>query len=185
MGKVILDLSMSLDGFIAAPNDGDGGLHNWYFSSDDPRNRAVVEETITSLGAIIMGRHSYDMGDQADGFVDNPYNAAHFVLTHQPPSKPAKGSTHFTFVTDGIESALEQAKAAAGDKDVAIGGGADISQQYLNARLIDEIQIHLVPVLIGAGKRLFDSLTLPPITLETTRIIDATGVTHLRFTVIK
>lgn len=185
MGKVILDLSMSLDGYIAAPNDGDGGLHNWYFGSDDPRNREIVEETIASLGALIMGRGSYDMGDQADGFVDNPYNAAHFVLTHQPPSKPAKGSTDFTFVTDGIESALTQAQTAAGTKDVVIGGGANIAQQYLNAGLVDEIQIHLVPVLLGAGKHLFDSMTLPPVTLEPTQVIAAAGVTHLKFTIKK
>lgn len=185
MGKVILDLSMSLDGFIAAPNDGDGGLHNWYFGSDDPRNREVVEQTINNLGALIMGRRSYNMGDQADGFADNPYKAAHFVLTHQPPTKPAKGSTNFIFVTHGIESALAQAKAAAGDKDVVIGGGANIAQQYLQAGLIDELYLHLVPMLLGAGTRLFDSMSTIPVPLESTGVIAATGVTHLRFTVVK
>jgi dihydrofolate reductase len=185
VGKVVLDLSISLDGFIAAPNDGDGGLHNWYFGNDNPQNQKVVQETINSLGALIMGRRSYNMGDQADGFADNPYKAAHFVLTHTPPTKPAKGSTNFTFVTDGIESALAQAKAAAGDKDVVIGGGADIAQQYLNAGLIDELYLHLVPVLLGDGKRLFAVNEKPPVTLERTQVIAAAGVTHLRFTVIR
>src|SRR5580765_8307850 len=98
MGKVILDLSISLDGFMAGPNDEDMTLHNWYFSSEDSRNKEIVDELVKSLGAIIMGRRSYDLGDKQDGFVDNPYGATNVVLSHSVPEKPAKGDTKFVFV---------------------------------------------------------------------------------------
>jgi dihydrofolate reductase len=181
MGKVILDMSMSLDGYIAGLNDEDGGLYNWYFSGGDDNNQKVIDELLNNLGAIVMGRQAYDVGDKVDGFVDNPYKVTNFVLTHTIPAKPAKGDTKFVFVTDGIESALAQAKAAAGDKDVAIGGGANSAQQYLKAGLIDEIQIHLVPVLLGEGKRLFEPTGIQPVELECTRVLVGAGVTHLRY----
>ncbi len=131
MGKVILDMSMSVDGFIAGPNDEDGGLHDYFFSPSGDTAQ-VVEEGIKTTGAIIMGRRSYDLGDQFDGFVSTPYKVPHFVLSHTVPEKPAKGETAFTFVTDGPESALTQAKAAAGDKNVVVGGGAHTAQQFIS-----------------------------------------------------
>jgi dihydrofolate reductase len=108
-----------------------------------------------------------------------------FVLTHHAREPLTKGETTFTFVTDGIESALEQARAAAGDKDVALGGGANVAQQYLKAGLLDELQIHLAPVLSGGGVRLFDALDSDQIELECTRVIDSPAVTHLRYRVVK
>jgi len=184
MGKVLLDMSMSLDGFISGPNGEDRGLHDYFFSPFGATAK-VIEEGFKTTGAIIMGRRAYDIGAAQDGFVDNPYQVPTFVLTHHVPEKAAKGAEVFIFVTDGIESALEQAKAAAGDKDVVVGGGANTAQQYLKAGLIDKIQIHLVSVLLGDGIRLFNQLGTYPIELESTGVIEGTGVTHLRFRVIK
>jgi dihydrofolate reductase len=188
MAKVVLDMSMSLDGFIAGPNDDDAGLHDWFFQdfgAQTGKSREVIDEGIKTTGAIVMGRRTYDQGDRQDGFVDTPYHVVHFVLSQEVPEKVAKGSTTFLFVTDGIENALTQAKAAAGDKDVVVGGGADIAQQYIKAGLLDEIQIHLVPVLLGEGRRLFDHLGTEHIELERTRVIESPGVTHLWFRVVK
>jgi len=132
-----------------------------------------------------MGRRSYDLGDQFDGFVSIPYKVPHFVLSHTVPEKPTKGETAFTFVTDGPESALTQAKAAAGDKNVVVGGGAHTAQQFISAESIDELQIHLVPVLLGEGLRLFDYIGGKPVKLEKTSVVDAPDVTHLTFRVVK
>jgi dihydrofolate reductase len=182
MGKVVLDMAMSLDGFVAAPNDEDGGLHNYFFSPSDVTAQ-VIQEGIDSTGAIIMGRRTYDLGDRFDGFVDTPYKVPHLVLTHSVPAKAAKGETTFIFITSGIENALEKARAAARDKDVVVGGGANIAQQYLRAGLLDEIQTHLIPILLGSGIRLFDHTA--PIELESKRVIESTGVTHLKFHVVR
>ncbi len=186
MGKVILDMSMSLDGYIGGVDGKDVGLYNWYFAPPeaDPggNNAFVIQETIDILGAIIMGRGAYGTGDEQDGFEDSPYNAENVVLTHNPPEKAAKG---FTFVSDGIKSALAKARAAAGERDIAIGGGANVAQQFLRAGLVDEIQIHLVPVLLGEGTRLFDPLEGLNVQLEITRVLEAAGVTHLRYRVVK
>jgi dihydrofolate reductase len=184
MGRVLLDMAMSLDGFIGTENNEDAGLHNWYFSEEENNNRMVVNELVTGLGAIIMGRRTYGTGNDQDGFEENPYTATNFVLTHHPPGKQPKGNTPFVFVTDGIESALKQAKAAAGERDVAIGGGANVAQQYLNAGLVDDVQIHLVHILLGKGLRLFE-VGAEPIRLEKTRVIEAPEVTHLYFRVVK
>jgi len=184
MGKVILDMSMSVDGFIAGPNDEDGGLHDYFFSPSGDTAQ-VVEEGIKMTGAIIMGRRSYDLGDQFDGFVSTPYKVPHFVLSHNVPENPAKGETAFIFVADGIESALTQAKAAAGDRNVVIGGGANTAQQFISAGSIDELQIHLVPVVLGEGLRLFDHISGKPVKLEKTSGVDAPDVTHLTFRVVK
>jgi len=184
MGKVILDMSMSVDGFIAGLNDEDGGLHDYFFSPSGDTAQ-VVEEGIKTTGAIIMGRRSYDLGDQFDGFVSTPYKVPHFVLSHHIPEKLAKGETAFTFVTDGPESALTQAKAAAGDKNVVVGGGAHTAQQFISTESIDELQIHLVPVLLGEGLRLFDYIGGKPVKLEKTSVVDAPDVTHLTFRVVK
>ena len=155
----------------------------------------VVEESLHSTGATVMGRRMFSGGQgaweddpNADGWWgdDPPFHHPVFVLTHHPREPVTKqGGTTFTFVTDGIESALEQARAAAGDKDVAVGGGANIAQQYLKAGLLDELQIHLVPVLLGGGVRLFDHLGTERDELQVTRVIESTAVTHLRYHIVK
>lgn len=184
MGNVVLDMAMSLDGFIAGPNDEYVGLHEWFFELGG-RNSEVVAESLETTGALIMGRRTYDVAAAQDAFVDNPYQVPHVVVTHTVAETTAKGSTKFIFVTDGIASALEQARAAAGDKHVVVGGGATIARQYLQAGLLDAIRIALVPVLVGAGIRLFDQIGLAHINLENTSVIEAPGVTHLRFRVVK
>lgn len=145
----------------------------------------VIDEQLNTIGAIIMGRRTYDIGDKVDGFIDNPFDVPHFVLTHHTPAELAKGATAFTFVTDGIDSALKQASSAAGDKYVCVLGGADIAQQYLKAGLLDELQIQIVPTLLGEGTRLFEHIGQESIELESTRVIDSGNVTHLRFRIIK
>jgi len=184
MGKVTLDMAMSLDGFISGPNNEDGGLHDYFFSPAGA-TAEVIEEGFKTTGAIVMGKRAYDVGAQQDGFVDNPYQVPTFVLTTDAPKEVAEGAEAFIFITDGIESALNQAKAAAGDRDVVIGGGANIAQQFLKAGLIDEIQIHLVPVLLGDGIRLFGPIGTEQIELESTRVIESAAVTHLKFRVVK
>lgn len=184
MTKVLLDMAMSLDGFIAGPNDEDRGLHDYFFSPSGP-TREVIEEGLRITRTIVMGRRTYDVGNAQDGFADNPYQVPTFVLTHHAPEKVARGAEAFVFVTDGIAGALEQAKAVTDNRDVVIGGGADIARQYLKAGLVDEIQIHLVSILLGEGIRLFDQICTEQIELEKIRIIDSVGVTHLRFRVKK
>jgi len=145
----------------------------------------VIGEGFKTTGAIVMGRRAYDVGAQQDGFADNPYQVPTFVLTTEVPKQVTKGAEAFVFVTDGIESALKQAKAAAGDREVVIGGGANTAQQFLKAGLVDEIYIHLVPVLFGAGLRLFEHLGPDKVELESTRVIAAIDANHLRFRVVK
>jgi dihydrofolate reductase len=188
MATVLLDMAMSLDGFIAGPNDEPKGLHDWFFPPSGTvtaSDAEVIDESIETTGAIVMGRRAYGLGDKMDGFLDSPYKVEHFVLTHDVPEQTAKGETTFTFVTEGIESALEGAKAAAGDRHVAVGGGASIAQQCVKAGLVDEIQIHLVPVLLGEGTRLFEHLGTERIELERTRVIESPFATHMRFRIIK
>lgn len=184
MGKVLLDMAMSLDGFVAGPGDADAGLHQWFFSPTD-EGQAIIDEINQSMGAIIIGKRTYTIGDEYDGFVDNPHKVEHFVLTHEVPPTLPKGDTKFTFVTDGVHNALQQARAAAGDRVIGIGGGASNAQQFLKAGLVDEIQIHLVPVLAGGGIRLFENLGAEAIALEQIRVIKSTDVTHLRYRVIR
>jgi dihydrofolate reductase len=203
MGKVVLDITTSLDGFVAGPNDGpelplgEGGerLHEWLFGlaswrephglegGETNESSEVVEEGVRSSGAIVLGKRMFD---NAAGWGENPpFHKPVFVLTHtarEPLTK--EGGTTFTFVTDGVEGAVEQAKAAAGDKDVGIAGGASTAQQCLQAGLLDELQIHVAPLLLGGGVRLFDDVG-GQIELETTRVIDAPGVTHLRYRVLR
>jgi dihydrofolate reductase len=181
MGKVILDMAMSLDGYICGPNDEDGGLHDWYFTPSDT-SRAIIDELVANVGAIVMGRRSYEMGDQFDGFVDNIYKVPHLILTHHPPQTKTKGETEFIFITDGIENLMKQAQAAAGEKNVIIGGGANTTYQFLEAGLIDELHIHLVPVVFGTGKALFPAGAA--IQLENIMALESAGVTHLRYRVI-
>jgi dihydrofolate reductase len=196
MGKVVTGLSMSLYGFIAGPNDSVERLHQWMYDLASWRERhgltggntdtdaEVLEESFKNTGAVVVGRRMFDL---ANGWGDNPpFHMPVFVITHDAKEKVVKeGGTTFTFVTGGIESALEQAKAAAGDKDVSVAGGANIIQQYLSAGLLDEIQIHLVPVLLGDGRRLFDHIGAEQIELEITRVIESPEVTHIKFRVVK
>jgi dihydrofolate reductase len=204
---------MSLDGFIAGPNQtleeplGAGGeqLHEWAVAARGWReahgmeggktdvDNEVMKEAIASVGATVMGRRMFSGGEgpwendpNADAWWgDNPpFHHPVFVLTHHAREPVQKdGGTTFTFVTDGIESALEQARAAAGDKDVAVAGGAAAVQQYLEAGLIDEMQLHVAPLLLGGGVRLFDGrLADAPRALESNRVIESpTGVAHLRY----
>jgi dihydrofolate reductase len=205
MGKVTFDMSMSLDGFIAGPDDnaeqglGKGGerLHEWGYDlasfkerhgrSGGERNRddEILKEAFANVGATLMGRRMFDLGEKPWGD-DPPFRVPVFVVTHHARDTLQKeGGTSFTFVTDGIESALEQARAAADDKDISVAGGANVIQQCLEAGLIDEFQIHVAPQLLGEGRRLFDDRGAEPIELENTRVIESPGVTHLRFRVVK
>lgn len=192
MGKVIFDMSMSLDGFVAAADRtaeepmGRGGerLHEWAFNNDD-RDREILAGGVAGIGAIICGRRTYDDSIPWWG-ADGPTGPARlplFVVTHDVPDNVPEGSV-YTFVTDGIESALAQARAAAGDKDVAISG-ASIGQQYIAAGLVDEIGVHLVPVLFGCGVRMFESLGGEHVHLETIEAVKTDAAIHLRFRVVR
>jgi dihydrofolate reductase len=192
MGKVTANMSMSLDGFITGPKVsvenpmGDSGerLHEWMFPPKG-NYEEIAADMFQNVGAVIMGRQMFNLGEGPWGR-NPPFHMPVFVLTHEPKEKVVKeGGTTFIFVTDGIESALRQAKAVAGDKDILVAGGADADQQYLKAGLLDEIHIHLIPILIGNGTRLFNDLSAGPIELETTRVIDSPGVTHLQFRIVK
>jgi dihydrofolate reductase len=203
MGKVSFDMSMSLDGFITGPSDsverplGEGGerLHQWVYGLASWRERhglaggatdmdaEVLDEAFKNVGAVVMGKRMFDHGEGPRGD-DPPFHAPVFVVSDEDRETLAKeGGTTFAFVTDGIESALQQAQAAAGGRDVSLAGGANVVQQCLTAGLVDEFQIHLVPVLLGGGVRLFDHVTADQI--ELTRVIDSPGVTHLKFQVVK
>ena len=142
----------------------------------------LLREEWATLGAMVVGRRTFDIADAWGG--NPPGGGPCFVVTHTIPHEWVKAGSPFTFVADGVESAIGQAKQAAGDKDVAIGS-ATIAQQCLAAGLLDEIRIDLVPVLLGDGVRLFDHLGAAPIALERTRVVEAPGVTHLRFRVVK
>jgi dihydrofolate reductase len=189
MTKVFVDITISLDGFICGPNADLDRLHDWLFGSHTDRDKAVMDEYVQSLGAVIMGRGTFDDGVEKqswEGWVDTPpFAVPVFVVSHSVPEKLSKGSKDFIFVTDGIETGLSQARAAAGDKDVNVMGGANIVQQYFRAGLVDEIQIHIVPVLLNGGTRLFDHLGSASIELQPTRVIESPHVTHLRYQVVK
>jgi len=191
MGKVIFDISMSLDGFITAANArpeaglGDGGerLHDWGFNSADPRDREVMEWYATT-GANIFGRTGYDHSIINWG-ADGPTSAARVptvIISHSVPQDIPQGSV-YSFV-DSVEAALETAKKLSGAKDIYITG-ADVAQQFLKRGLIDEISIHLVPVLFGSGTRLFEHLNSEHISLETIEVIQTAEAVHMRFRVIK
>lgn len=180
MTKVFLDMAVSLDGFISGPDGGDGGLHDWYFA-ETGKSETVLEELQNGIGAMILGKRAF--GDAEDGF-DTPYKIPHFVLTHHPRASVERDGAQFIFVTDGIQSALESARAAAEKKDVCVAGGADTAQQFLRAGLLDEIQLHVAPVLLGGGLRLLENLDAP-IKLERVRVLEAPLATHLRYRVLK
>jgi dihydrofolate reductase len=212
MPKLILDISMSLDGYVAGPNQtleeplGAGGerLHEWVFNTkawrephgmeggEENQDSEVIAEHVGSIGATIMGRRMFSGGEgpweddpNRDAWWgdDPPFRHPVFILTHHAREPVVKeGGTTFTFVTDGIESALEQARAAAGEKDVAVAGGARVAQQYLDAGLLDELQIHVAPVLLGGGVRLFENEHAE---IELVRVVESPAVTHLRYRVAK
>jgi dihydrofolate reductase len=193
MSKVIFDISMSLDGFITAANRtpeeplGDGGeeLHSWAFGGD-AINREYMESALASLGAIITGRVNYDDSVPFWGS-DGPTGPARrpvFVVTHKVPrTSPEDGV--YTFVTGGIAAALDQATTVAGKLDVTVMGGANIGQQYLAAGLVDEMSLHLVPVLFGAGTRMFDHLGEQHIKLEPISVLSTPTAIHARYRIVK
>jgi dihydrofolate reductase len=214
MTRLLYDVSMSLDGFSAGPNQssenpmGDGGeqLGEWRrelaaFREAFPfagleggvtnASTAVFEDDTS--GAMIIGRNMFGGGHGPWGnppwegwWGGNPFRVPVFVLTHHPrePLVP-QGDPPFTFVTDGIRAALEMAQDAAAGRDVLVGGSASVVQQYLGARLLDQIDMHLVPVFLGEGLRPFDDAALSGVTLEQGRVVEAPGVTHLRFRVVR
>lgn len=193
MTKVTFDISMSLDGFVTAANvrpeqpTGDGGevLVEWAFAGDE-RDREVLAGGASALGAVIAGRRTYDTSLPwwgANG-PTGPARVPVFVVTHDPPDDAPENGV-YTFVSGGIERTLEQARAAAGDATVCVMGGADTGRQYIAAGLVDEISIHLVPVLFGAGTRLFDDPGGEHVRLETAEVIETAKATHLRFRVVK
>src|SRR4051812_48601668 len=191
MSKVYAELSMSLDGFITGPNVrvgngmGDGGdrLHDWMFDAKTETDAAIVDEKVASTGAVVMGKRMFDVGFEPWGDPP-PFRMPVFVVTHEARGPlPMQGGTTYTFVTNGIEAALELARAAAGNKNVGIWGGANIIRQYLKAGLLDEMQIDLIPILLGNGIQLFEGLDPEGIKLRKTSAIDTPGATHFRYQV--
>jgi dihydrofolate reductase len=192
MSKVVFDASMSLDGFTTAakrrPEEpmGEGGLRlvDWALG-DDERSRAYLEGTVGDLGAVIAGRVTYDTSVPWWGpnGPSGPARRPVFVVTHQAPSESPEDGV-YTFVTDGIESALQQARAAAGDNTVTVMGGANLGRQYLAAGLVDEVSVHLVPVLFGSGVCLFEQLS-EHVQLELAEVVDTPAAVHLRYRVIR
>jgi dihydrofolate reductase len=211
MSKLRCHISISLDGYVAGPNQseenplGEGGesLHDWVVplavfreahgeqGGEVNASTPVFEEATKNIGAAVMGRNMFGPiggGPWGDGkwtgwWGDNPpYHYPVFVLTHYPRDPvEMEGGTTYHFVTDGIESALEQAKKAAGGKDVMLWGGGDVAGQYLAAGLLDELELHVVPVLLGGGSRLLDNLGGADVRLEQVRAVEAPGVTHLKY----
>jgi dihydrofolate reductase len=213
MSKVRVHISTSLDGYVAGPNQsqenplGEGGeeLHDWLTrlrawreaagmeGGEEDASSPVVEEEHANVGAEIMGRGKFGPAgrgpwgdDPWQGWWGDepPFHKPVFVLTHHKREPLTLSDTTFTFVTDGIEPALERAREAAGDKDVFIGGGADVINQYLAAGLVDELELHVVPRLLGGGARLFDGVG-PGIRLEEVRALGAHGVAHLKYRVVR
>lgn len=179
MAKVIFGMAVSLDGFI---NDTDGSVERLYPDFEAMRESESIQEAMRDTGAVVMGRHSYDMAN--GDFTNYEFQTPIFVVTHHPPEQVAKGENNqlkFHFITDGVESAIEKAKAAAGNKDVYIIGGASIGQQCINAGLVDELQMLIVPVLLGDGLRLYEHLRLTE--LEKIRVIDSSAGTEIRYRV--
>jgi dihydrofolate reductase len=213
MSNFRFQITMSLDGYVAGPNQslekplGEGGerLHGWVYGlktfremhgnsgGDTGTNDDILRESFTNIGATIMGRNMFGGGpgpwkDEWQGWWGDepPFHTPVFVLTHHA-REPLKmqGGTTFIFVTGGIESALRQAREAAGDKDIALGGGASVVQQYLAARRIDEMEIHVVPLFLGGGARLFDNVDGPNLKLEPLRTVSGPGVAHLKYRVVR
>ncbi|MBA2307806.1 MAG: dihydrofolate reductase family protein [Pseudonocardiales bacterium] len=196
MAKVVADMSMSLDGFIADPDDGVEHLFGWYDNGDievtttrpdltfhtSKASAEHLRESFADVGALICGRRLFDITNGWGG--NHPVGAPVFVVTHTVPEGWPREDAPFTFVTDGPESAVRQAQAVAGDKVVAVATPT-ITQQLLDAGLLDEIAVNLVPVLLGEGIRFFDNLAGSPVKLEGPTVIEGTDVTHLHYRVRK
>lgn len=200
MGTLIVDLSMSLDGFIAGRDGGaefplgrgGEGLFTWIGAGPESNrverrvappdaSKVVIDEWMTQGGAIITGRRTFDI---ANGWKDgHPIDVPIFVVAHEVPTH-GEWSPRVSFVTDGVERALELAQKAAGDRTVSVGG-ASVAQQLLRVGKLDGIQVSVVPLLLGGGVRLFDHLGADPIALEQTRVIESEGVTHMRYRVVR
>ncbi|MGH2798168.1 MAG: dihydrofolate reductase family protein [Thermoleophilaceae bacterium] len=211
MSRVRVHISVSADGYVAGPNQSEGNplgeagerLHDWVVAlrawraphglegGEVNASNPVVEEAQANIGAEIMGRGKFGGGpgpwgeDPWRGWwgEDPPFHMPVFVLTHHQREPLTLSDTTFTFVTGGIEAALEQARAAAGEKDVLIGGGADVINQYLAAGHVDELELHVVPLLLGGGARLFEGIG-PDLELEQIRVVEAPGVAHLKYRVV-
>ncbi|GAA1821997.1 dihydrofolate reductase family protein [Luedemannella flava] len=201
-GLVVADITMSVDGFVAGRNDGlgrglgEGGeaIHDWVMGGPwtyaqgpmfDPTgpDREAIDAMHTEYGAVIVGRRMYDV---VDGWGDEAaFPQPVFVLTSRPHPRREVGTSSYTFVTDGIHAALEQAREAAGERAVVIGGGARAVQQYLAAGLVDELALHVAPVLMGAGRRLFEQIGDHVRRLEVVRVVESPHATHLRYRIGK
>jgi dihydrofolate reductase len=196
MATVLAGFTMSLDGFIADPDDNTESLFEWFNSGDteyvfpggkmtvrlSPASAMVMRDIWQRVGALVTGRRMFDIAHGWGG--SHPLNAPVFVVSHSIPEGWPRDDAPFTFVTDGVESALEQAKKVAGEKMVIVAG-ANVAQQALKAGLVDEIEVDLVPVLLGRGIRCFEYLGIEPVKLERTIVVPAPDVTHLRFRVKK
>jgi dihydrofolate reductase len=196
MSKVICGFTMSLDGFIADPNDDIRQLFHWFGAGDtafpvpgtdmafqiSQASAQHIGQLWESIGAMVTGRRDFDVSGAWGG--KPPYNWPTFIVTHHPPQKWLGADSPFTFVSDGVESALAQARQVAGDKHVLVGG-TTIVRQCLQAGLLDEIHIDLASMLLGAGIRLFDHLEMRPIALERLHVVEGTAVTHIGFRVVK
>jgi len=196
MGKVSFNMSMSLDGFVAGPNDEVDQIFKWYFSGDTefpfPGSDFVfkvshataerLKQARRTVGAMVTGRRNFNLAGAWGG--KPPLGVHHFVVTHNVPQEWVKEGSPFTFVTDGVESAIEKAKKTARDQDVVISS-ADIMRQALKGGLLDEINIDLVAILLGEGVRLFEHLGIEPIELEIKSVVEGTGVTHLQYAVVR
>jgi dihydrofolate reductase len=211
MSKVTCQISISLDGFVAGPNQshenpiGEGGLrlHEWVFATASWREQQgqtggersvdseVIDEVVDNVGAYIMGRKMFGGGDGSwDGNWkgwwgdDPPYHVPVFVLTHHPRDPlPMQGGTTFHFVTAGIRSALEQARAVAGDRDIMIAGGAQTVQQFIAAGILDELYLHIAPIVLGAGERLLENVGDP--ILQPIKVVASPAVTHVRYRLVR
>jgi dihydrofolate reductase len=210
MSQIRCQISVSLDGFVAGPNqtlenplgEGGEGLHDWVVATESWRaqhgksggesgpDSEVADQAAQNIGAFVMGRNMFGGDGPWDeswrGWWgdDPPFHAPVYVLTHHPREPlEMQGGTTFHFVTDGIESALEQARAAAGGKDVMIAGGASAIQQYLKAGLLDELYLHIVPVVLGGGERLLEDVGDP--TLEPVEVVASPAVTHVKYRVVR
>jgi dihydrofolate reductase len=187
VSKLLVEMTMSLDGFVSGPDVRVGQplglegerLHEWLFSPDNDVDREATDEIFDTSGAVLMGRRVFDT---IEGWGDeDPFGRPCFVVTHRAHEERVRGATNYTFVTAGLTTALEQARVAAGKKDVTIMGGAQLAQQYLEAGLVDELRIHVAPVLFGAGTRLFDLAGMGQTDLELTRFASSPKATHLRY----
>ncbi len=183
MGRVVAGMTMSVDGFVADAKGGAGAL---YVDLEALRPTAYMQKLIAETGAVLMGRTTFDMAEDPDAYVGNyEFHVPIFVVTHEPPVRVPLQDERltFTFVTDGVESAVAQATAAAGDLAVTVVGGADLSRQLLAHGLVDELRIDVMPVLMGMGQRFFDDASLEHLRLRKLDVTEVGARTSLRFAV--